>query len=86
MNKIRRDIDKIDEKLFKLLKTRLSKAKKIAELKKYMTVKVSDEEREKEILGKLNCEEYNAYKPQIEQIYLEIFKQMKELELGNTDN
>ena len=49
MNKIRRDIDKIDEKLFKLLKTRLSKAKKIAELKKYMKVKVSDEEREKEI-------------------------------------
>lgn len=83
MNKIRRDIDKIDDKIFKLLKTRLSKAKKIGELKKYMKVNVDDTEREQEILGRLNIEELSAYKDQITEIYKEIFKQMKLLENKN---
>ena len=82
MNKIRRDIDKIDEKIFKLLKQRLSKAKKIGQLKKYMKVKVNDEEREKEILGKLNTDEYKHYEHPMTEIYKEIFKQMKDLEDG----
>lgn len=83
MNKIRRDIDKIDDKIFKLLKTRLSKAKKIAELKKYMKVNVDDTEREQEILDRLNTEELSVYKDQITEIYKEIFKQMKLLENKN---
>ena len=64
MNKIRRDIDKLDDKIFKLLKARLSKAKKIASLKKYMKVQVNDDEREQEILDKLDCEDYKPYKEQ----------------------
>jgi chorismate mutase len=80
MNRIRRDIDKIDEKIFKLLKNRLSKAKKIGELKKYMKVQVNDEEREKEILDKLDSDDYKAYKEPMSEIYKEIFNQMKNLE------
>lgn len=82
MNKIRRDIDKIDEKIFKLLKTRLSKAKKIAALKKYMKVQLDDTARETEILSKLDCEDYLPYKNQITEIYKTIFAKMKELENG----
>lgn len=80
MNRIRRDIDKIDEKIFKLLKNRLSKAKKIGELKKYMKVQVNDDEREKEILEKLDSDDYKAYKEPMTKIYQEIFNQMKNLE------
>lgn len=80
MNRIRRDIDKIDEKIFKLLKNRLSKAKKIGELKKYMKVQVNAEEREKEILDKLDSDDYKAYKEPMTEIYKEIFNQMKNLE------
>lgn len=82
MNRIRREIDKIDDKIFKLLKQRLSKAKKIGQLKKYMKVKVNDAEREQEILDKLDCEDYKPYKEQMTAIYKEIFKQMKDLENG----
>ena len=82
MNRIRREIDKIDDKIFKLLKQRLSKAKKIGQLKKYMKVKVNDDEREQEILDKLDCEDYKPYKEQMTEIYKEIFKQMKDLENG----
>lgn len=80
MNKIRRDIDKIDEKIFKLLKNRLSKAKKIGELKKFMKIQVNVEEREKEILDKLDSDDYKSYKEPIFKIYQEIFNQMKNLE------
>lgn len=80
MNKIRRDIDKIDEKIFKLLKNRLSKAKKIGELKKYMKIQVNVEEREKEILDRLDSDDYKSYKEPISKIYQEIFNQMKNLE------
>ena len=80
MNKIRRDIDKIDEKIFKLLKNRLSKAKKIGELKKFMKIQVNVEEREKEILDKLDSDDYKTYKEPISKIYQEIFNQMKNLE------
>lgn len=80
MNRIRRDIDKIDEKIFKLLKNRLSKAKKIGELKKYMKVQINDEEREKEILDKLDSDDYKVYKEPMSEIYKEIFNQMKNLE------
>ena len=82
MNRIRREIDKIDDKIFKLLKQRLSKAKKIGQLKKYMKVKVNNDEREKEILDKLDCEDYKPDKEQMTAIYKEIFQQMKDLESG----
>jgi chorismate mutase len=85
MNKIRRDIDKLDDKIFKLLKTRLSKAKKIAALKKYMKVQTNDDEREQEILKKLDCEDYRPYQQQMTEIYKEIFKQMKDLEYGESE-
>ena len=85
MNKIRRDIDKLDDKIFKLLKARLSKAKKIAALKKYMKVQVNDDEREKEILDKLDAEDYKPYKEPMTAIYKEIFKQMKDLEYGENE-
>lgn len=82
MNRIRREIDKIDDKIFKLLKQRLSKAKKIGQLKKYMKVKVNDAEREQEILDKLKTDEYKNFENPMSEIYKEIFKQMKDLENG----
>lgn len=47
MNKIRNEIDKIDEKIFKLLKSRFGKAKKIGQLKKYLKVTTDDEKGNK---------------------------------------
>lgn len=47
-----------------------------------MKVQVNDDEREQEILDKLDCEDYKPYKEQITVIYKEIFKQMKDLESG----
>lgn len=81
MNKLHRDIDKIDEKIFKLLKDRLSKAKQIVIVKKFCKDKVTNKDREDAILAKASSSEYLEYKDEIEAIYQTIFEQMKKLEL-----
>lgn len=80
MNKLHRDIDKIDDKIFKLLVERLSKAKHIGELKQYFKQPITNEEREAEILSKADNPDYVKYKDELTAIYKTIFEQMKKLE------
>lgn len=85
MNKLHRDIDKIDDKIFKLLFDRLSKAKHIGELKKYFKQPITNEERETEILSRADKPEYVKYKNELIEIYKKIFEQMKKLEEDGTN-
>lgn len=85
MNRLHRDIDKIDEKLFKLLKSRLSKAKRIARVKMYYKDPIENDTREQEIISKLSDPEYSMYKDEITAIYKAIFEQMKKLQLEELD-
>lgn len=85
MNKLHRDIDKIDDKIFKLLFDRLSKAKHIGELKKYFKQPITNEERETEILSRAYKPEYVKYKNELIEIYKKIFEQMKKLEEDGTN-
>jgi chorismate mutase len=81
MNKIRNEIDKIDDKIFKLLKSRFDKAKKIGQLKKYLKVTTDDEKREQEILSKLDDVNISGnYKEEITKVYELIFQLMKDIE------
>jgi chorismate mutase len=85
MNRLHRDIDKIDEKLFKLLKSRLSKAKRIARVKMYYKDPIENDTREQEIISKLSDPEYSMYKDEITAIYKSIFEQMKKLQQEELD-
>ena len=85
MNRLHRDIDKIDEKLFKLLKSRLSKAKRIARVKMYYKDPIENDTREQEIISKLSDPEYSMYKDEITAIYKTIFEQMKKLQQEELD-
>ena len=81
MNKIRNEIDKIDDKIFKLLKSRFDKAKKIGQLKKYLKVSTDDKSIEKEILSKLDDVNISGnYKAEITKVYELIFQLMKDIE------
>jgi chorismate mutase len=81
MNKIRNEIDKIDDKIFKLLKSRFDKAKKIGQLKKYLKVTTDDDKREQEILSKLDDVNISGnYKEEITKVYELIFQLMKDIE------
>lgn len=81
MNKIRNEIDKIDDKIFKLLKSRFDKAKKIGQLKKYLKVSTDDKVIEKEILSKLDDVNISGnYKEEITKVYELIFQLMKDIE------
>lgn len=81
MNKIRNEIDKIDDKIFKLLKSRFDKAKKIGQLKKYLKVSTDDKSIEKETLSKLDDVNISGnYKEEITKVYELIFQLMKDIE------
>lgn len=81
MNKIRNEIDKIDDKIFKLLKSRFDKAKKIGQLKKYLKVSTDDKTIEKEILSKLDDVNISGnFKEEITKVYELIFQLMKDIE------
>lgn len=81
MNKIRNEIDKIDDKILKLLKSRFDKAKKIGQLKKYLKVSTDDKTIEKEILSKLDDVNISGnYKEEITKVYELIFQLMKDIE------
>lgn len=81
MNKLHRDIDKIDDKIFKLLKDRFSKAKQIAEVKKFCNDKVTNKDREDAILARASSSDYLQFKDELEAVYETIFEQMKKLQL-----
>lgn len=69
LGKLRNQIDKIDDKIISLLEKRLKIAKAI---KKYKN-KITDIDREKEILAKINSK-------YIKDIYKTIFKNSKKIQ------
>lgn len=56
LQKIRQEIDKIDQKIAILLQKRAEKSKKIALIKQNQKLKVTDPNREKKILENLETE------------------------------
>ncbi len=56
LQKIRQEIDKIDKKIAELLKIRAEKSRKIGLIKKNQKLQVTDKDREKKILEKLESE------------------------------
>ena len=50
IQELRKEIDKIDERLIVLLNTRLELARRIGEIKRESNIPVLDEDREKEVL------------------------------------
>ena len=78
LKKIRNGIDKVDEKIIKLLSQRASLAKKTTKLK---SNNVYDPKREKEVLNKLSKNTGNSLAPQsIKQIYGEILSACREVQ------
>ena len=53
MEKLRSEIDEIDQKIISLLEERIDAAKKIGEEKKKRGLEIEDVKREKELLAKL---------------------------------
>ena len=68
-----------------MLKSRLSKAKRIARVKMYYKDPIENDTREQEIISKLSDPEYSMYKDEITAIYKAIFEQMKKLQLEELD-
>ncbi|MDA1060472.1 MAG: chorismate mutase [bacterium] len=69
----RQEIDKIDHEISKLLKKRMAKVLKIKELKKKRGLPKTDQDRENEILEKLDSNYEKA-------IFKEIIKQSRKLQ------
>ena len=85
MNKLsiyRKNIDKIDKVIFRMLVNRQSLVKKIGIYKKVNGVKIFDKERENKILKKIRAEsrKYKTNEKNIEKIFKSIIKNSKEIQ------
>ena len=81
INKIRSQIDNIDDKIFSLIIERLQKAKKIGDLKKELKLPVYDKEREDIIINRLIEKAKNQLNAnQIKQILKPIINISKDLQ------
>jgi monofunctional chorismate mutase len=68
LQKLRKQIDRIDTKIADLLKKRFFKTKKIGEIKKQLNLPIINNKREKQILEKTDTEEEKqVFKKIIEQ-------------------
>ncbi|MBU1151376.1 chorismate mutase [Patescibacteria group bacterium] len=75
ITKLREDINKIDENIKKLLEKRKKVAEKIGDYKRKMGLKITDKEREKNILSKIED-------PYTKNIYKTIIEESKKLQKG----
>ncbi|MBP1357028.1 MAG: bifunctional chorismate mutase/prephenate dehydrogenase [Sulfolobus sp.] len=84
ISKLRNDIDKIDEEIVRLLKTRIELVKKIGEIKHKEKLPVADENRENEKLNNLVmlANELSIPTQMINNIYREIFKWSKVFQIS----
>lgn len=78
----RKNIDKIDGEILKLLADRFNIVKKIGKYKKFNGVKIFDKERENQILNKIKIEsrKYKTNEKYIEKIFKSIIKNSKEIQ------
>jgi len=81
LKKLRKEIDKLDSKIAKLIGSRFTVAKKIGEIKKKNKLKIENKKREKIVLSKVKkLIKGSKQKTSISNIYKEIIKQTKNLE------
>lgn len=74
INRKRRQIDNIDKKIVELLARRIAIAKQIGEKKRMLKIRISSEEREKEILQKVRM--YSKKKKLNEKFVLNLYKKI----------
>jgi len=81
LNKLRKNVDKVDEKILKLLSKRLSLSKIIGNYKNINKIKFEDKNRENQIINKLSSDFKNSNldKLFIKEIYGIIFKKSKKI-------
>lgn len=82
LNKYRKQIDKIDDKLLKLFSQRMEVVKKVGEYKKKNNLKVKDAKREKIIIqNKISqAKELNLSESFIKKIWKAFFQEAYEIE------
>ena len=85
LTKNRKRIDKINQKILKLLYKRMRSCKKIGCYKKRTNSKITDKEREEKMLRKISkeAEKYRLNKTFINKIFQEIFNESKRLQRKN---
>lgn len=78
---LRKEIDKIDEKIIALLKSRMDFSRKVGELKVALKIPVEDKGRENEIIQRLG-EVANGHlkEEQLMRIFMAVFKSSKQVQ------
>lgn len=78
---LREEIDKIDEKIITLLKSRMDVSKKVGELKAALHIPVEDKGREEEIIQRLGeLADGNLKEEQLIKIFTAVFKSSKQIQ------
>ncbi|MBI2124187.1 chorismate mutase [Candidatus Pacearchaeota archaeon] len=79
MQRCRREIDRIDNKILCLLSSRIKIVKKIKKIKKQNNIKIIDRKREKEIFSKLikKCSGLDLNKRFVMDLFKRIIKQSR---------
>ena len=81
INKLRKEIDRIDQDIIDLLKNRLSIAKEIGQVKASNLLGINDIDRENKIIKNLSIKAYNDLKEEdISNIFKLIFSISKNLQ------
>ena len=83
LNKYRRKIDSIDNRIIKLLKARLKYVEKIGNIKKQNGLEISDQKRENFIIRKIEKSVNPEDVEPIKEIYSTIFEISKKIESNN---
>lgn len=82
MDKLRKQIDEIDEEILTLIAKRMQKAKKIGEIKRTKGLRIKDNEREREVIEKWKRKagELNLSKEFVEKIVKEIIRESRTIQ------
>lgn len=80
--KLRKEIDKLDHDMVKLLRKRLKAVEKVAKVKQKHGLEIFDRKRENEIARKLNkmAKKYGLRKPFLYRIWDNILEETKDLQ------
>ena len=75
----RKEIDKIDKEIVKLLKERMAVSEEIGKIKKEKNIPVTDKEREEEKLKEI-ADMAGLHYPSIHNIYTSIFEESRKIQ------